>query len=54
MAAQLMDMKGPSGHAWLWMAWANSSLPVPLSPARRMFSRDRAKREASFFAFAIW
>ena len=50
MAAQLMDMKGPFGHDLLCMAWANSSLPVPLSPASRMFSFDFAKRAARLFA----
>ena len=33
MAAQLTGMKGcPARLLAEWMAWANSSLPVPLSP----------------------
>ena len=36
MAPQLMAMKGPWRRALrLWMAWANISLPVPLSPRSR-------------------
>jgi hypothetical protein len=44
-AAQFTAMKGLSARALaLWMAWANSSFPVPLSPVISTVKSVRAKR----------
>jgi hypothetical protein len=60
MAPQLTATNGPlrRGESW-WIAWAQSSLPVPLSPARRRVldhvvdrtHRQRRADQAVEFAF---
>ena len=50
MVAQLMRTKGCilRGLPW-WMAWANSSLPVPLSPVIKTGRSLAVALSASFF-----
>jgi hypothetical protein len=42
MAAQFTGMSLPWRPLVLWMAFANTSLPTPVSPTRRISFVDRA------------